>query len=128
MEITNRAHGDTVVVSPTGRVDHATAANFERAVVPLLDATAGPRNGLVFDLERVTYVSSVGLRVFMIASKSLRARGGRVAVAAMQPVVAEILEICRFGAVVEIFPTVDAALQAMAGAADPSRETPANKS
>jgi anti-sigma B factor antagonist len=113
MEITNRAHGDTIVVAPTGRVDHATAADFERAVVPLLDRATGPRAGLVFDLERVTYVSSVGLRVLMIASKSLRARGARIAVAAMQPMVAEILDICRFGAVVEVFPTVDAALDAL---------------
>ena len=113
MEITNRAQGDTIVVAPTGRVDHATAADFERAVVPFLDPATGPRAGLVFDLERVTYVSSVGLRVLMIASKSLRARGARIAVAAMQPVVAEILDICRFGAVVEVFPTVDAALDAM---------------
>jgi len=79
MEITNRAHGDTIVVAPAGRVDHATAADFERAVVPLLDAAKGSRAGLVFDLERVTYVSSVGLRVLMIASKKLRARGARVA-------------------------------------------------
>ena len=113
MEITNRAHGETTIVAPIGRVDHGTAADFERAVVPLLDPATGPRAGLVFDLEKVTYISSVGLRVLMIASKSLRARGARIAVAAMQPVVAEIVEICRFGAVVEIFSTVDAALEAM---------------
>lgn len=113
MEITNRVQGDTIIVAPVGRVDHATAADFERAVVPLLDSATGPRAGMIFDLERVTYVSSVGLRVLMIASKSLRARGARIAVAAMQPVVAEILEICRFSAVVEVFPTVDAALEAI---------------
>jgi anti-sigma B factor antagonist len=121
MEITNRVYGDMIVVAPTGRVDHATAADFEHAVVPLLDAAAGARAGLVFDLERVTYISSVGLRVLMIASKALRARGARIAVAAMQPVVAEILEICRFRAVVEVFTTVDAALDAMSPAAAASR-------
>ena len=120
MEITNRVYGDMIVVAPTGRVDHATAADFERAVVPLLDAATGSRAGLVFDLERVTYISSVGLRVLMIASKALRARSARIAVAAMQPVVAEILEICRFGAVVEVFTTVDAARDAISpAAADP---------
>jgi anti-sigma B factor antagonist len=113
MEIANRAHGETIIVAPVGRIDHATAADFERAVVPLLDPATGPRAGLVFDLAEVTYISSVGLRVLMIASKSLRARGARIAVAAMQPVVAEIVEICRFGAVVEIFSTVDDALDAM---------------
>ena len=121
MEIVNRVHGDMVVVAPIGRIDHATAADFERAVVPLLEPTAGPRGGLVFDLERVDYISSVGLRVLMIASKAVRARGERIAVAAMHPVVAEILEICRFGAVVEIFATVDAALDAMSPAAAAAR-------
>lgn len=124
MEITSRVYGDMIVVAPTDRVDHATAADFERVVVPLLDAATGPRAGLVFDLDRVTYISSVGLRVLMIASKALRARGARVAVAAMQPMVAEILEICRFGAVVEIFTTVDAALAAMAAGVASSRESP----
>ena len=121
MEIMNRVYGDMVVVTPTGRVDHATAADFERAVVTLLDAAAGTRGGLVFDLERVSYISSVGLRVLMIASKAVRARGARIAVAAMQPVVAEILEICRFGAVVEVFGTLDEALAAMSPAAAASR-------
>jgi anti-anti-sigma factor len=121
MEIMNRVVGDMLVVAPTGRIDHATAADFERAVVPLLDAAAGRRGGLVFDLERVSYISSVGLRVLMIASKALRARAERIAVAAMQPVVAEILEICRFDAVVEVFATVDEALDALSPAAAASR-------
>ena len=42
MEITNRVYGDMIVVAPTGRVDHATAAEFERAVVPLLEKKHGP--------------------------------------------------------------------------------------
>ena len=41
MEITNRAYADVVVVTPTGRIDHATAEALERAVVPLLDPAAG---------------------------------------------------------------------------------------
>ena len=121
MEITTRVYGDLIVVAPTGRIDHATAADFERAVVPLLDAETGSRAGLVFDLERVTYISSVGLRVLMIASKALRGRGARIAVAAMQPMVGEILEICRFNAVVEVFATVDAALEAVSPSAAASR-------
>lgn len=126
MEIANRVHGDTIVVAATGRVDHATAAEFERAVVPLLDASAGTRAGLVFDLTDVTYISSVGLRVLMIASKALRARGARIAVGAMQPMVAEIFEICRFRAVVEVFPTVEEALAALSAPAADARASSTN--
>ena len=40
----------------------------------------------------------------MIAAKQMRARGARIAVAALQPVVAEIFAISRFDSVLEVFP------------------------
>jgi anti-sigma B factor antagonist len=115
VDITSRTYGDVVVVEPTGRIDHAAGAEFERVVVPLADSSAGARAGLVFDMRRVDYISSVGLRVFIIAAKALRARGARIAVAQLQPVVAEIFAIARFDNVVEIHPTVRDALAALSG-------------
>jgi anti-anti-sigma factor len=117
MQTTSRVYADIVVVVPEGRIDHASAVEFERAVAPLLDASAGASAGLVFDFGHVPYISSAGLRVLMIAAKSLRARGARVGLAAAQPVVAQILGISRFDAVVEIFPAMSAALQALSPAA-----------
>lgn len=115
MQITTRAHADAVVAAPEGRIDHAAAAEFERAIAPLLEPASGARKGLVLDFGHVTYISSVGLRVLMMAGKKLRTRNARIAVAGLQPIVAEIMAICRFAAVVEIFPTVDQALEAFAG-------------
>ena len=42
----------------------------------------------------------------MIAAKQMRARGARIAVAALQPVVAEIFAISRFDNVLDVFPSV----------------------
>jgi len=78
----------------------------------LVDPSTGSVAGIVFDLQRVAYISSVGLRVFIIAAKGLRARGARIAVAHVQPVVDEIMAISRFSKVVEMFPTVTDALTA----------------
>jgi anti-sigma B factor antagonist/stage II sporulation protein AA (anti-sigma F factor antagonist) len=72
---------------------------------------------LVLDFTTVEYISSVGLRVLMMASKQLRGREGRIAVAALQPVVREIFEIARFQHVVEVFPSVRDALAALSPAA-----------
>jgi anti-anti-sigma factor len=113
MQTTSRAYADIVVVVPEGRIDHASAGAFEHAVSPLLEAS----NGLLFDFAQVPYISSAGLRVLMIAAKALRARKLRIGLAAAQPVVAQILGISRFDAVVEIFPSVSAALAALSPAA-----------
>jgi anti-sigma B factor antagonist/stage II sporulation protein AA (anti-sigma F factor antagonist) len=59
----------------------------------------------------------MGLRVLMIAAKELRSQGARIAVAAMQPVVAEIFDIARFSHVVEIFPSVRDALRTLSAPA-----------
>ena len=116
MEITHRVVGDVVVLAPDGRIDYLVAADFERALLPWLAPDSGSRVGLVMDFAGVDYISSVGLRVMMIATRSLRGRGGRIAVAALQPAVQEIFSISRFDRVVEIFPTVHAALSAMSPA------------
>ena len=123
MEITSRLYGDVLVVAPAGRIDHATAGEFERSLLPLLDPASGASAGMVLDLQRVDYISSVGLRVVMMAGKAMRARGARIALAGPQPVVAEILQISRFHGVVEIFPELSAALRAISPAALAAHDT-----
>ena len=49
----------------------------------------------------------------MIAAREAKSRAGRIIVAAMQPVVAEIFQISRFDMVFELFPTVREALAAV---------------
>ena len=125
MEITSRLYGDVLVVAPAGRIDHAAAGEFERLLLPLLDPASGASAGMVLDVQRLDYISSVGLRVVMMAAKAMRARGGRIALAGPQPVVAEILEISRFRGVVEIFPELSAALRAISPIALAAHDTPA---
>jgi anti-sigma B factor antagonist/stage II sporulation protein AA (anti-sigma F factor antagonist) len=117
MQSTSRAYADVAVIAPEGRIDHAAAADFEHAVVPLLAPAGGAQAGLVLDFAGVPYISSAGLRVLMIAGKALRARKARIGLAAAQPVVAQILAISRFDSVLEIHATVRDALAAISPAA-----------
>ena len=64
------------------------------------------------DLGGLEYVSSAGLRCFMLASRQAKAQHGRIFVAALQPMVAEIFEISHFNLVFQVFPTVREALAA----------------
>ncbi len=101
---------DVFIAMPAGKIDHPNAEWLKEALAPVLDAAALGNCALVLDFSRVEYISSMGLRVLLLAAKQLRAASARIAVAALQPPVAEIFAIARFNHVLEIFPDVRAAL------------------
>ena len=72
MEIKETRHGSSVVLALTGSLDVVTSPDLEKRLAALLDA--GTRD-LVFDLTHLDYVSSAGLRVFMLALKRLSKDG-----------------------------------------------------
>jgi anti-anti-sigma factor len=117
MELAAKRYADTLALFPKGRIDHATADQFKAALAPHLVGVAAGRDRAVIDLGAVEYISSVGLRVLMLASKQVKAQGGALAVADLQPVVREIFEISRFNLVLEVFPTLREALAKLSPAA-----------
>jgi anti-anti-sigma factor len=117
MDLPARRFVDVVVVSPSGRVDQATADGFKEGLAAFLDRCAAGQDTIVLDLGGVEYVSSVGLRVLMLAAKQAKAQGGTVVVAALQPLVREIFDISRFSLVFETFGSVKDALQRVSAVA-----------
>jgi anti-sigma B factor antagonist len=115
MKLTARTYVDTVVVLPTGRLDHDHCEAFRAALQPHLDTAARSGQTVVLDLSELEYVSSAGLRCFMLAAR--QTDGARILLAALRPVVAEIFQISRFDMLFEIYPTVRAALGTLSPAA-----------
>jgi len=73
-----------------GSLDTNTAPELERRLTPLLG------NGvteLVFDLADLKFISSAGLRVFSIARKQLKERGGQASFIHLQPQIQEVFDI-----------------------------------
>jgi anti-anti-sigma factor len=112
MQCPTHAYADVLVATATGRIDFAGAQVLEGALAPAL-VPDGPVRGIVIDLADVDYISSVGLRVLMVAAKAMRARKASIAVASLQPVVAEIFEISRFHHVVDVRGSVRDAIAAV---------------
>jgi len=112
MQCPTHAYADVLVAIANGRIDFAGAQVLEGALAPAL-AQDGPVRGIVIDLAGVDYISSVGLRVLMVAAKAMRARKASIAVASLQPVVAEIFEISRFHHVVDVRGSVRDAIAAV---------------
>jgi len=117
VEFSSRKLDDVVLAVPVGQIDHPNAQQLQQALTPILDDSSAGKTALVLDFTGVTYVSSMGLRVLMVAAKQMRSRSARMTVAALQPVVAEIFDIARFRHVVEVFPSVRDALQALSAPA-----------
>lgn len=117
MQIRNKTYGDVLVLSPEGRIDHANSEEFRQALGPFVERCSANGERLVLDLAGVDYISSAGLRCFMIAEKQAKAQGGTIVVAGMQPVVNEIFEISRFTLVFETFASVRDALARISPAA-----------
>jgi len=112
MDLAQKRIAGTVVLAPSGRIDHATAEAFKTSLGPHVARCAAGQDRLVLDFSAVEYISSAGLRVLMLAAKQAKAQGGVLAVAALQPIVREIFEISRFTLVLKVFATVDEALAA----------------
>lgn len=111
MQFSSRSFADVIVAVPAGQIDHANAQALQQALAPILSEPPAGTSALILDFSGVEYISSMGLRVLMMAAKQMRAKSSRIGVAALNPVVKEIFDIARFSNVTEVFPSVRSALE-----------------
>ncbi len=97
------------VVSVSGRIDHASSAEFATALDSLMADCKIGRPPILLDFSGVDYISSAGLRVLMIASRQAKVARGVFAIAELTPLVQEVFAISRFNLIVPCYATVDAA-------------------
>lgn len=114
MDIPTRRLANALVIAPQGPIDQASADAFRAELESRLSACAEAGTPLIVDFSGVSYISSVGLRVLMLAQRQAEAQKGRLGVAALTPVVNEVFEISRFNLVLRVFDSVEAAVAALA--------------
>ena len=117
MNVSSRRYANAVVLRVEGRLDQDTCVSFTTDLMKAVDTAAGDGGAVVLDLSGLEYVSSAGLRCFMLASRQAKTHHARIAVAALQPMVSEIFEISHFNLVFQVFPTVREALGAVSAEA-----------
>lgn len=117
MNVSSRRYSSAVVLQVSGRLDQDTCDAFRGQLMGHVDSAAREGGAVVLDLSALEYVSSAGLRCFMLASRQAKAQHGRIFVAQLQPMVAEIFQISHFNLVFQVFPTVREALGAVSAEA-----------
>ena len=80
------------VVSPTGPVDSDTYIILQKKVDEILSPTS---KAVIFDMFGVSYISSLGIKVFLRAREILQKSGGAVLLINLQPQIAKVFDIVK---------------------------------
>ena len=108
MEITERRTAEIVTLSLSGRLDTTTAKAFEEKILAQIES--GERR-FVIDLAQLDYVSSAGLRVFILAAKRLNSMNGKIVLCSLKDPVKEVFDIAGFSSIFSIYGSHDEATQ-----------------
>lgn len=109
MDIADKKLGSVNVLSLSGRLDAYSATEVEKKLDSLIEAS---QTRLVIDLEKLEYISSSGLRVFLTALKKAKKEQGDMKLACMKPFIKEVFDIAGFSQLFNIFDTQEAAVSA----------------
>ncbi len=97
MTVQKTIQNQTLTIAPEGRLDTITAPQLESELRSSLEGMTE----LVFDLEKLVYISSAGLRVLLSAQKTMNKQGTMV-LTNVRPEIMEILEITGFADILTI--------------------------
>ncbi len=109
MELETERQGDTLIAKTGGRVDGANAREFQSALEAAIDDNT---SAVILDMERLSYISSAGLRVILLTAKSLQGRNAKFAVCSLSESIQEVFEISGFDKIISIHPSQAEALAA----------------
>jgi anti-sigma B factor antagonist len=108
MNITTEKIDDFSVLKIDGRIDTLNSSVFEAKLNQLL--SSGSKD-FIFNCSGLSYISSSGLRVFLVAQKKTILLQSRLHLCNLQPAIREIFLISGFSSIFKIFDSLEEALK-----------------
>lgn len=109
MEIEHAIVNDILVITlGADRLDAKDAAQFKQSVLNLINKTE--KHQVVFDLNKLNFIDSSGVGIFLSILRFLNSRGGELKLAGITQPVRTILELVSMHKIFEIFKTADEAV------------------
>ncbi len=112
MDIEAITEGNVRVLSPIDRIDSKTAKAFEES---LMGEIAAGNKAVLVDFVKLSYISSAGLRVLLMAAKRLKAAGGGFSLCCVNASIREVLDVSGFSKILDIQPDRTAGLARLGG-------------
>ena len=107
MKITHHNTDVVDIVELEGELVMASGPELRKQLQAIINAGSG---NLILQLEKVSFVDSRGLSVFVSALKHAREKQGQVVLVALMPEVRSLLELTRLHKVFDIFEDTNSAL------------------
>ncbi len=97
MTIHQTVEDSRLTIAPEGRLDTTTAPELEKT----LEEAISDVTELVFDFEKLDYISSAGLRVLLTAQKQMSQQGGMKLIHVNETIM-DVFEITGFSDILTI--------------------------
>jgi len=78
------------VVAPIGSIDGADHGMLQEKIDSVLKQNP---DVIIFDMERVDYINSMGIRVLVKTKNAMKQRGGKIAFINLQPQIRKVFDI-----------------------------------
>jgi anti-anti-sigma factor len=88
-----------LVLEPKGRIDSSSVAAMDDAFRQALSAEARP---MLVDMSGVEYISSGGLRSFLLTLKEVKKREGKMCLCSLSPSVSKVFKLAGFNTIFDI--------------------------
>lgn len=99
MELNFIKNSDVTIVEIDGRIDTVTAPELEKQIAPLWEEKGV---SVVFNCEKMSYISSSGLRVILTAYKKITANEGKFAIENLNKEVKTVFDLTGFSRILTI--------------------------
>lgn len=110
MEVRCEKKNEIAIVTPVGRIDTSTAKAFEDGVMKSLSE----EKQVVISFLEVSYISSAGLRVILMAGKKITSVKGKLALIDMSNKILDVFKMSGFDKIIKIYPDFNSASTAFA--------------
>ncbi len=101
--------GPALVLKAEGRISVLTADGFHDETLKIV---ARSRQDVIIDASDVTYLSTAGLRAFLVLSRRMEIANRSLCICNLKPYIFEVFETIGFNNLMPIYPDLDSALTA----------------
>ena len=102
MKVTIEREGEILVAIVEDRIDGTNAGEFQKELEAVI--TAADRM-MILDCEKLTYISSAGLRVVLLTARTLQRQNSKFAICSLTEEIGKVFQISGFDKVIPVFAT-----------------------